>query len=99
MTNAKKKTGSAKKQGEMKIVKFKFEANGVKKIMLAGDFNKWNYSATPLIKTGSLWQKDLSLKPGRYEYKFIVDGNWVTDPKNNNKSWNSFGTENSVLVI
>ncbi len=43
--------------------------------------------------------KMLKLKPGRYEYQFIVDGQWRTDPANPNRQSNSFGSENSVIEI
>jgi hypothetical protein len=39
------------------------------------------------------------LRPGRYEYKLVVDGRWVVDPLNPRKVPNDAGTENSVLEI
>jgi hypothetical protein len=41
----------------------------------------------------------MSLKPGRYEYKFFVDGSWVNDPKSPAAVYNSFGTQNSVVEV
>ena len=88
------------KRVEAKKIKFKFEAPGAEEVMLAGDFNNWDYTATPLKKSkGTLWQREVALKPGRYEYRFVVDGGWVTDPNNNNRVWNGLGTENSVLEL
>ncbi|MCS7184764.1 MAG: glycogen-binding domain-containing protein, partial [bacterium] len=37
--------------------------------------------------------------PGRYEYKFIVDGNWKEDPLNPNKKDDGYGGFNSVVEI
>jgi len=73
------------------------EAN---KVMLAGDFNDWNYENAPLKKVSdNTWKRTMNLKPGRYEYKFVVDGNWTVDPKNDNRAWNALGVENSVIEI
>lgn len=96
-------TGSikmAKPQPAAKEVTFSLSAPQAREVMLAGDFNNWDYKNTPLKKDkSSLWKKELSLKPGKYEYKFVVDGNWISDPSNNNKICNSFGSENSVIKI
>ena len=70
------------------------------KVSVTGSFNSWDKSGTPLKKDKSgVWATDLSLKPGRYEYKYIVDGQWWTDPANRNTARNSYGTENSVIEI
>lgn len=70
------------------------------KVAVTGSFNSWDKSGTPLKKDkGGKWTGGLNLKPGRYEYKFIVDGQWWTDPANKNKVRNSFGSENSVIEI
>ena len=39
------------------------------------------------------------LKPGTYEYKFIVDGQWLMDPGNQNFVPNDQGSLNSVIVV
>ena len=39
------------------------------------------------------------LPPGAYEYKFVVDGEWLTDPGNPEVRPNAFGTYNSVLLV
>lgn len=85
---------------EGKKVSIKIDAPGAKRVTIAGDFNKWNSSDMTLQKSkGSEWTTELTLRPGRYEYKLVVDGRWIIDPSNSNKSRNSYGTENSVLVI
>jgi 1,4-alpha-glucan branching enzyme len=84
-----------------KRVTFTLNAPDAKKVTLGGDFNNWDYKRTPLQRNTKdrTWEKELTLAPGRYEYKFMVDGNWVNDPSNNNRVRNSFGTENSVIEI
>ena len=53
-----------------------------KKVILTGNFNGWNTEELELEKIGNTWKLDYILAPGMYEYKFIVDGNWITDPGN-----------------
>lgn len=48
-----------------------------------GDFNEWNVNTHPMKKNKrGVWEKAVMLPPGRYEYKFLVDGQWRNDPKN-----------------
>lgn len=51
-------------------------------VFLAGSFNNWSTSALPMHKTEKGWVVEVSLKPGRYTYKYIVDGRWLPDPNN-----------------
>lgn len=49
-------------------------------VSLASDFNNWNMFGTPLAKVAGGWACKLDLPPGRYLYKYIVDGSWTADP-------------------
>lgn len=50
-------------------------------VFLAGTFNDWNPKSTPMIKVANgSWNVDVPLLPGRYEFKFVVDGKWCCDP-------------------
>jgi 1,4-alpha-glucan branching enzyme len=53
-------------------------------VQLAGDFNRWNPEKEPLFNLSGrgLWQKSVALQPGQYQYKYVIDGNWVLDPAN-----------------
>jgi 1,4-alpha-glucan branching enzyme len=89
---------------EMKInprrVNFSLEATEAKEIILIGDFNNWNPKKHPMHKDkNGMWVKTVIIPPGRYEYKFLVDGQWKEDPKNNQTCPNCFGTQNSVLDL
>lgn len=53
-----------------------------KKVILCGSFNDWNQSELLMQKTATGWQLPYNLAAGTYEYKFIVDGQWMTDPEN-----------------
>jgi hypothetical protein len=67
---------------------------------IAGSFNDWHPRVTPMIALGDgRWVKELALPPGRYEYRLVVDGEWVNDPAATELIPNPFGTPNAVLVI
>jgi hypothetical protein len=51
-------------------------------VQVAGNFNNWDSNELVMEKTASGWQLTFQLAPGNYEYKFIVDGRWITDPSN-----------------
>ncbi len=68
--------------------------NSANKIKLSGTFNNWNPDGYILSHKGGEWTISLYLKPGKYLYKFIVDGEWIRDP--GNKYWEE-NDNNSVL--
>ena len=77
-----------------------FEAPQAKEVILMGDFNQWNVKTHPMkLNQEGVWEKIIILGPGRYEYKFLQDGQWQVDPKNKKSCYNCFGTENSVLIV
>ena len=77
---------------------FKLHRPGVKSVRLSGTFNKWDISGVECRQKNGVWLAEVELKSGKYEYKFLVDGIWETDPEAE-KVGNIYGTENSVLVI
>jgi hypothetical protein len=71
-----------------------------KKVFVAGSFNGWTPEKTPLAATGNgRWVGDLTVNPGRHEYLFVVDGQWVPDPNAKETVQNPFGGKNSVLIV
>jgi 1,4-alpha-glucan branching enzyme len=69
-------------------------------VCVAGSFNDWQPQATHLVPLGNgKWSKELTLPCGRYEYRFVVDGAWITDPNAKELAPNPFGSENSVLTV
>lgn len=52
-----------------------------KLVTLAGSFNGWNSISLPMLWENGRWVCRIDLEPGRYLYKFIVDGVWILDPK------------------
>lgn len=80
----------------------KFFLNGyknAKEVILSGSFNYWNEHLYKMEKTKDGWELNLQLKPNAYQYRFIVDGNWIEDPDNSNRVPNEFGEYNSVIDI
>ena len=71
------------------------------RVCLAGDFNGWVPDSGTLLEVheDGAWTKFFPLRPGRYEYKLIVDGKWLADPLNPNRVPNDTGSMNSVLEV
>jgi 1,4-alpha-glucan branching enzyme len=88
--------------GEQKMrVRFSLEAGAAKQVLLVGDFTDWQAKARVMRRASPRsrsFAANVNLSPGVYEYKFIVDGQWLTDPKAESVP-NSFGTDNSRLVV
>ncbi len=71
-----------------------------KRVSLSGEFNGWSPEATPMKRhEDGHWEATVNLAPGRYQYKFIVDGQWIPDPLARENVWNQHGTLNSVLEV
>ena len=81
---------------------FRFRAPRRGKIIsVFGSFNSWNRGNIPLHDSdGDGWYETIVyLEPGRYEYKFFLDGEEILDAENPEKVSNPFGSFNSVLTI
>jgi 1,4-alpha-glucan branching enzyme len=71
-----------------------------RQVFVAGSFNNWQPEQTPLVAAGNgRWTGDLKVAPGRYEYLFVVDGQWLPDPNAKQTVENPFGGRNSVLTV
>lgn len=70
-------------------------------VSVAGDFNGWNPSQTPLERSdGGVWTATIPLKPGRYQYMFVIDGKqWIADPLAVEEATDGFGARNAVLDV
>ncbi len=83
-----------------KKVQFELPAPAAKKVYLSGNFNNWETNSNPLKKDKKgLWKTTVSLEPGKYEYRFLVDGNWENDPACCDCVPNEFGTMNCVRIV
>jgi hypothetical protein len=56
------------------------------KVAAVGTFNGWNQERDELKKKGDLWECEVLLPPGRYSYRFAVDGKEICDPENPNQT-------------
>jgi hypothetical protein len=74
---------------------------GARTVGVAGDFNGWDPTRTPLEQLSSgAWAVTIPLVPGRYEYMFVVDGKeWIADPFALEQSDDGFGSSNAVLDV
>lgn len=82
-------------------VQFRHRAGPTSSVAVAGEFNRWSPSATPLRYNpeSGLHEGVVELPPGRCEYRIVVDGVWIADPANPSVSVNPFGETNSVFVV
>ena len=80
-------------------MRFSIENPLANRVCLAGDFNEWDPNALTLTRNADgLWSTSLLLKPGTYEYLFVVDGIWQADPCADKVS-NPYGSVNSVVYV
>ncbi len=78
-----------------------------KAVSVAGTFNDWRVDANPLTRDpDGTWRTSLALAPGRYEFKYIIDGKWCCEPGFDGMYegrggciCNEFGTMNRLLEV
>ncbi len=85
----------------MAKVRFELKRSEAQQVFLAGEFNEWDPAARRMRRSAR--ERDafvavLELAPGRYEFKYVVDGEWVCCPKAPTVP-NDHGTENSVVEV
>jgi 1,4-alpha-glucan branching enzyme len=81
-------------------VSFALHKPHAKQVALCGEFNGWSPNAAPLKRhNDGHWQTTVALAPGRYQYKFLVDGEWLLDPAARKNVPNEYGSLNSVVEV
>jgi 1,4-alpha-glucan branching enzyme len=94
---SKKKT--KRKTGRRRVT-FLLDAQDAGEVILMGDFNQWHSGIHPMKKNKEgIWEKITLLFPGRYEYRFLVDGHWWNDTGNAQVCPNCFGTQNNIFIV
>jgi chromosome partitioning protein len=78
---------------------FTFEAPGAEHVLLTGDFNDWSLDGSEMEPISGIWTKTMKLAPGRYRYRYVVDGQWQHDPSNAVIEPNPYGGNDSILVM
>jgi hypothetical protein len=75
-------------------------AGSVDAVSVTGDFCRWSDEGIRLQRgPDGAWSTTLQLKPGEYQYRLIVDGQWRNNPGAGRRVTNPFGSENDVLVV
>ncbi len=80
-------------------IRFTIDVPGAKQVQIAGDFNDWDPSKGAMLDMDGqgIWSKILPLKPGRYQYRYVVDGQWQEDPNNPKRVVSPLGVNNSLI--
>ncbi len=88
-------------QSGKRRVRFQVRAEPGSTVSVAGSFNGWDPASRPLAdKDGDgVFRAMLMLSPGRYEYKFIINGVWCVDPECAEWVANDYGSLNSVATV
>jgi len=86
---------------EAKEILFKLEAPEGSVVQIAGDFNEWVPESLDFTESQgkALWHKTISLRPGSYEYKYLIDGRWIPDPANDATVKDAYGGVNSLINL
>jgi 1,4-alpha-glucan branching enzyme len=88
------------KPAAVRRIQFRLPYLPAQKVTLAGSFNHWDPDKLALQDVGGQhWEIEVSLPAGTYEYLFVVDGRWMTDPNNSQTVPNGFGRYNSVITV
>jgi hypothetical protein len=101
LARARRSQGSTEELHTLRLVPIQFDDPDAHAVSVVGSFNGWSPAATPMVRgEDGRWQVKIRMRPGRFEYKFAVDGTeWVPDPSNPEAVDDGFGGRNSVLVV
>ena len=82
-------------------VKFTYQqlTGGKHEVFLAGDFNNWSQTETLMKEIDGIYEMTLYLKKGKYAYKFIIDGKWLSDDNADDFVDDGFGGQNSIIYV
>lgn len=94
-----KKKGSPVPAGHGRV-RLELSGHPGQKVFVAGTFNNWEPMAAPLASEGEgRWAIELALPPGQYEYRFIVDEQWIDDPRATEFVPNIYGGINCIFTV
>ncbi len=87
-------------RSSLRPARFQLHAPQARSVKLAADFTGWGESPLEMIKEQKgIWGILVSLLPGEYAYRFIVDGEWYEDPLSPRSHRNPYGTVDSVKHV
>lgn len=79
---------------------FSLVAPDARTVSVTGNFNGWGYPGFIMTRDRrGRWKVNLSLEPGTYQYRFIVDEAWQNDPASRARVPNPYGSLNDVLEV
>jgi hypothetical protein len=84
------------------LVRFELVAPEAGRVALAGSFNGWSDSTLFFHRNSAsgTWSITVPLKPGEYEYLFVLDGErWIPDPGAHAQVDDGLGNVNSMIVV
>ncbi|MBN1178642.1 MAG: glycogen-binding domain-containing protein [Anaerolineae bacterium] len=89
------------KKSADKQVRFELEAEAGSAVAVAGTFNDWDPTKTPMKENpdSGKFATAVKLASGRHEYKFVVNGEWRVDPNCPEWTPNDCGSLNSVVTV
>ena len=95
------KTAVKKSAPKAQRVTFSVRAEVGSKVFIAGSFNNWDPTDKQMVdkKGDGVFTGVLTLAPGDYQYKFVIDGTWCADPECADWIQNDHGTLNSVKHV
>lgn len=83
-----------------KGVVFKYRSITAQKVFVAGTFNNWDGRKGVMTRNiEGIWDITIPIRPGKYTYKFKVDGAWILDSNNPVSADDGKGGRASVLII
>ena len=98
--SGKKSTLKGGEKTAKKRLTFRFLEPSADEVSVVGEFNGWDAARHKMKKRDDgVWEKAVMVSAGRYEYKFVVNGQWQNDPANESLVPNEFGTMNNVVVV
>lgn len=81
-------------------VRLEFVHSKARRVNITGSFNDWRPGSTWMIAVSAgTWVKDLMLPPGRYEYRFEVDGCRPGQTADSDTQQNPIGDRTRVLWV
>lgn len=87
-------------EAALELHQFTYYQKGLESVSIVGGFNDWDSDSTKLTEVSpGVWTVSMRLRPGVYEYQFILNGKQrVTDPTMPQVS-SDFGSPNSVVKV
>lgn len=83
------------------VITFSYDAPDADLVTIAGSFQGWNETATPMTRgDDGVWTYELVVPPDTVlQYKFLVDGTWTEDPDAPATTDDGYGGLNGLVNV